>query len=203
MTFVRPLTGLLIFLVACASKAPGDTQQREAEENARKDAGGSETVPPGSSGGTEEKKDPPDAGAPEAAPPSGPDPFAGAPPYAGKAPTTTAKSRHLVDVTGKNCLQCHGIFATPFAFAGTAYDSQGQAAPGTEVRVIGEDGKEIGLATTDPDGNFWSIGFATPGTPAITGVRTAKGATRMSDKITVTGCNASSCHDGSRPLKAF
>jgi hypothetical protein len=132
------------------------------------------------------------------------DVFADVPAHKGAQPATTANSRHLGSVAGRDCNGCHGHIAVPFHFAGTAYDAQGAPAAGAEVRVVDADGKEVGFATSDADGNFWSE-LRTPnlGTPKIAGktaIRTAKGVMQMSAAISAGGCNAAACHDDKRRI---
>lgn len=138
----------------------------------------------------------------------GADPFAGFAAYKGAQPAQTANSRHLQPVTGRDCTQCHGTIAHTFWFGGTAYTTGGAPAAGAEVRAIGPDGKEVGFATADKDGNFWSpvpydltkLGQPLPKVVMKVGVRSATKATLMGATFDQRGCNGTACHDAKMKL---
>lgn len=138
--------------------------------------------------------------------PSGVDPFAGAPAFTpGSAAATSLVAKHLDEVgkspTGQNCFAsgCHGssFDAPSLLFGGTVYQSADptKGAVGVEIRVVDANGTARSTYS-DSNGNFYIRSAGAFGLPAHPGVRNAAGASVMVGDMTVRGCNAASCHDG-------
>ena len=132
------------------------------------------------------------------------DAFAGAPAFGAPAtnPNTSNQNAHGTNPNpaGRDCLSCHNAAngnAPIWSFAGTVYDTAGNAVAGAEVRAIDKTGKASKLIYTDALGNFWCDD--TTFVPLKVGVRNATKMMQMGTLLDATkndqSCQRSTCHN--------
>lgn len=187
---------------ACSGPDPGFVEFRE-----RPDSGGFGGG--GSSGGAGEGGVEGEGGAGEGGAGEGgaPDPIFGTTAYDPATPTgqsAPANSQggadHNGNVEGKDCVVsgCHGggSNAPPWAFAGTVYDSTGNATVAkVEVFVTGPDGTVFGKTMTDANGNFWFAKDAND-IPANSRVGIRDATTKNAMATLLTGASNGGCSQG-------